>query len=297
MAGISSKVAFLGTGLLGFPMAEKLLENGLPLTVWNGTRAKAEPLAGRGARLAETPADAVADAEVVILMLTDFPAIREVVLGPRVLPALGGRTVIQMGTIAPEESLEVGRAVVGAGGRYLEAPVLGSIPQAKAARLMVLAGGDGADLERVRPVLSCFGPVRHVGAVGAAATLKLALNQLIATLAAAYATGLEMVRAGGVDVEHYVEVVRASALHSASFDKKLPRWLERNYGDPNFPVRHMLKDVRLCRGAAAAGGLATEVLDALARILERTVELGCGDGDYSALDVGIVGTAPEDVTC
>ncbi len=291
------KVAFLGTGLLGFPMAERLLENGVPLAVWNRTAAKAAPLGERGARVAESAADAVRDAEVVILMLTDFPAIREVLLAQPVTGRLSGRVVVQMGTIAPDESREAAARVEEAGGAYLEAPVLGSIPQARAAELMVMAGGEPGLLDRVRPVLACFGPVRHIGPVGAAAALKLALNQLIATLATAYATGLAMVRARGVPVEHFIEIVRSSALHSPSFDKKLPRWLGQDYSDPNFPVKHLLKDVRLCRDTAAGGGLATEVLDGLARILERTIGLGCGEGDYSALAVGIEGRRGEDVTC
>jgi len=297
MTAIHPKVAFLGTGLLGFPMAERLLENRVPLTVWNRTRTKAEPLAERGAAVADSPREALRGADIVILMLTDFPAIRKVLLGPEVLPLVQGRVVVQMGTIAPAESLATAEAVEEAGGRYLEAPVLGSIPQARAAELMVLAGGDAAHLEEVRPVLACFGPLRHIGGVGDAAALKLALNQLIATLAVGYATGLEMVRARGVPVEHFVEVVRSSALHSGSFDKKLPRWLERDFSDPNFPVKHLLKDLRLCRDTAAGGGLATEVLEGVARILERTIELGCGEGDYSALDVGIVGRRGEDVSC
>jgi len=178
MTAIHPKVAFLGTGLLGFPMAERLLENRVPLTVWNRTRTKAEPLAERGAAVADSPREALRGADIVILMLTDFPAIRKVLLGPEVLPLVQGRVVVQMGTIAPAESLATAEAVEEAGGRYLEAPVLGSIPQARAAELMVLAGGDAAHLEEVRPVLACFGPLRHIGGVGDAAALKLALNQL-----------------------------------------------------------------------------------------------------------------------
>ncbi len=297
MAAEHPVVAFLGTGLLGSPMAERLLEEGVPLVVWNRTEAKARPLAERGARLAASPEEAVRGARVVILMLADHPAIREVLLDSPALGELGARIVVQMGTIAPDESREVAERVRAAGGTYVEAPVLGSIPQARAAELLVMTGGEPAVLEPLRSVLACFGPVRHIGPVGAAAALKLALNQVIATQAAAYATGLEMVRAQGVGVEHFVEVVRASALYAPSFDKKLPRWLEDDYSDPNFPARHLLKDVRLCRETAAAGGLSTEVLDGLARILERTLELGCGDGDYSALKVGIAGRRRDGVTC
>ncbi|HHQ49038.1 MAG TPA: NAD(P)-dependent oxidoreductase, partial [Acidobacteria bacterium] len=176
----------------------------------------------------------------------------------------------------------------GAGGAYLEAPVLGSIPEATAGTLIVMAGGDAGTFERWRPVLEVLGEkVTLIGPVGHAAALKLAMNQLIAAMATTYATGLELVRSHGVDVGHYIDTVRSSALYSRAFDKKLPRMLDRNFATPNSPARHMLKDVDLCLDAARTQGLGTELLAALHDLFARTLDLGLADADYSAVAAAV----------
>jgi len=280
-------VAFLGTGLMGRPMCARLLAAGYPVRAWNRTRERAEPLATAGARVVATPAEAVRGAEAVVLMLADAGAIRGTLLAPEALAALAGATVIQMGTIGPAESREIADAVRAGGGRYLEAPVLGSVPQATAGELIVMAGGEAELYDRWRPLLAHLGRPRLVGPVGHAAVLKLAMNQLIAGLTASYALGLALVRRAGVDVDAYVETVRASALHAPTFDRKLPNMLARRFTPANFPARHLLKDVRLALGVADELGVETAALDGIARILERTLEMGLGDADYSALAAAI----------
>lgn len=284
MSGMLPGVAVLGTGLMGAPMAARLVAAGYPVTVWNRTAAKTRSLADAGARAADTPAEAVAAAKIVVLMLADAAAIRVALPAPEADSWFAGRVVLQMGTIAPAESRDLAARVAAASGSYLEAPVLGSVPQAKAGSLLVMVGGDEAVFERWRGVLACFGPEpRLVGVVGAAATLKLALNQVIATLNIGYATSLGMVQRGGVEVDDFAEILRASAFYAPSFDAKLAGILARRFTPANFPARHLLKDVRLIRGEAARLGLGADHLAGIEAVLERTVADGRGDEDYSSL--------------
>ncbi len=276
-------IGFIGTGLMGFPMAQRLLSAGYPLMVYNRTRAKAEPLQAEGALLAETPGEVFSRCDIIFLMLTDGPAVKEVLSSiPRV--QFSGKMIVQMGTILPEESLEFARTIEDAGGEYLEAPVLGSTPEASSGRLIVLVGGSREQYQQMLPYLRLFGPEPFfLGEIGKAATTKLALNQLIVTLITAFSISLGMVQAGGGDVELFMRILRQSALYAPMFDKKLERMLNRDFRRPNFPVKHLLKDVRLIIKAAQHVGISTEVLQSIQDILQQAVDAGWQDLDYSAI--------------
>ena len=272
------RIAWIGTGLMGRPMAERLLGAGHEVTVWNRTRAKAEALAG--AIVADSPAEAIAAGEAVFLMLKDAAAIREVLQDGD----LEGRTVVQMSTIGPSESVALAEEVRQRGGDYLEAPVLGSTPQAKEGKLLVMVGGTPEQLDRWGQVLEALGPEPVlVGPVGQAAALKLALNQLIPVLSASFALSLGMVRRQGIDVELFMSILRKSTFYAPTFDRKLPGMLARDFSDPNFPAALMLKDLGLIHDNAADLGLDTTVLDGVRDVVRRTVEKGLGGADYSAL--------------
>ena len=281
------KIAFLGTGLLGAPMAARLHDAGVRVRAWNRTAARAAPLRETGVNVVDDVREAVSGAEATLLMLADAPAINTVLATQGVAQALRGQTLVQMGTIAPGESRDLANRCTSWGASYLEAPVLGSIPQAQAGTLQVMVGGDEALLARWSSLLAHFGPVRRVGAVGEAATLKLALNQLIASLTAAFSASLGLVRREGVDVDLFLDILRKSALYAPTFDKKLGRMMERDFGNPNFPTRHMLKDVNLFLDAANGVGLGTEGVAGVARVIEAALKRGVGDLDYSALYVGV----------
>lgn len=284
-----SDASLLGTGLLGAPIARRLASTGLSVTVWNRTSAKAEALAEAGIAVAPTAAAAFEASPFSILMLADAPAIRAVLASPGVRDALAGKTVVQMGTIGPDESRAFAAEVAEAGGEWVEAPVLGSIPQADSGTLQVMVGGTAEQLERLVPLLSRLGPdVRLVGEVGRAAALKLALNQLIGSLTAAFATSLAFVRAAGVPTELFMEVLRPSALFAPTFDKKLGRMLEAEYSNPTFPLRLLGKDLRLFEEAARRAGLDPAVAAAVLRTVEAAEARGRGEDDYAALAEGVV---------
>ncbi len=276
-------IAFLGTGLLGYPMAERLVLQGHPVVAYNRTREKALPLAEKGARVANTVNEAVTQAEVVVLVLTGYPAIQQVLDMNGAGVPVQGKTVIQMSTILPRESLALKAWVEERGGQYLEAPVLGSRPEAREGRLQILVGGTTAVLETVRPILQVWGPIYHLGEVGQAAAVKLALNQLIASLLSAFSTSLAMVRRAGADVEVFMDILRHSKLYAPTFDKKLPRLLERNFDNPNFPTRHLLKDVSLIEEQARSLGVNTRLIEAVRQIIEEALQKGWVDTDYSSI--------------
>ena len=135
------KVAFLGTGLMGLPMAQRLLAANMELIAYNRTPEKLEPLRAAGAEIVKKPREAIRAADCIVLMLSNAAAIYHVLLTDTSWHTLSGRSIIQMGTITPVESQEIRDAVVAAGGEYIEAPVLGSIPEAKTGKLIVMVGG------------------------------------------------------------------------------------------------------------------------------------------------------------
>lgn len=277
-------IAFLGTGLMGRPMAERLKAAGHAVAVYNRTIEKVLDLRQTGIGIHEQPEEAIRAASCVILMLADAKAIRAVLLSSTVRQELKGRTVVQMGTIGPKESQAIGKLVLDAGGDYLEAPVLGSIAEVQTGKLLVMVGGTPEQFTNWADLFRCFGPEpRLIGPVGQAAALKLALNQLIAAEIAAFSLSLGLVQREGIPVDTFMAILKQSALFAPAFEKKLPRLLQRDYANPNFSTRHLLKDVELFLKEAATAGLNTSSLDGVRPLLTKTIEQGMADVDYSAL--------------
>lgn len=293
------KIGFMGTGLMGLPMAQRVLEAQLPLIVYNRTPNKLEPLKAAGAAIATSPADLIQASTCVVLMLTNAQAIQATLLSEASRPALAGKTIIQMGTIAPSESRHLYETIAAAGGDYFEAPVLGSIPEAKTGTLLVMVGGTAAQFQQWQPVLCCFGhEPRLIGPVGTAAAVKLALNQLIGSLTSAFATSLSFVQQQGAEVEAFMQILRSSALYAPTFDKKLQRMLEQNYANPNFPTKHLLKDINLFLQEAQPSGLNAAIPAAVQSILDQAMALNLAEADYSSLFAAIAATtnAPKQAT-
>ncbi len=276
-------LAVLGTGLLGRPIAERLHHTGHSVTVYNRTRHKTTRLAELGIKVAASPREAVESSDCILLLLADAEAIRAV-LWDQPTQLLAGRIIIQMGTIGPAQSLALQEDLAAAGGEYCEAPVLGSVAEAEGGSLLVLFGGTREQLTRCDEALGSLSREPHyVGTVGKAAALKLALNQLIAAETAAFSLSLALVEQEHVDVDLFMQVLRGSALFAPTFDKKLPRLLSREYGSPNFSVRHLLKDVHLVLEHATRHGLTTTGLEGVIPLLSGAIDRGLADDDYSAM--------------
>ena len=276
-------ISLLGCGLLGTAIGERLLARGYRLHVWNRRPERTQPLVAAGAQLASSPAEAVAAGDLVITVLSDGPITAEVLLN-QAGTALPGRLVLQVATIAPAESRDLAIALQQRGAHYLETPVLGSRPEALAGCLQVMVGGERADLERARPVLTALGgEPRHLGPVGSALHTKLALNQLIASLTHSFSLALHVVQQAGVEVDAFMAILRDSALYAPTFDKKLAKELADDYSNPNFPTAHLRKDLQLFVDAAAALQLETLGLEGLTKLLQRTTPAGLDTLDYSSL--------------
>ncbi|SBO44507.1 NAD(P)-dependent oxidoreductase [Cyanobium sp. NIES-981] len=287
----SLPIALLGTGLLGTAIGQRLLQQGLTLRVWNRHPERLQPLVALGAEACATAAEAVLPSRWVITALSDGGACRQVLLPADDLRWQGQR-VLQMGTIAPDASRQLAEALPQRGAAYLEAPVLGSRPEALAGTLQILVGGDEDLYREALPLLRHLGPQpKWFGAVGSALETKLALNQLIASLTHAFSLSLHLVQAAGVDVEQFMAVLRGSALHAPTFDKKLPRLLADDFTHPNFPTAHLRKDLQLFLAAARQHGLDTTGLAGLELLLDQARGTPLDRLDYSALH-RLTGPAP-----
>lgn len=278
------KIGVLGVGLMGEPMALRLVSEGHPVWAYNRTATKLEPLAQVGVTTTSEVLEVMQATEVLVLMLSDRAAIAAVLLTESVKPALQGLTLIQMGTISPEDSRALCQAFQALGAEYLEAPVLGSIPEAKSGQLIVMVGATPAQYDQWLPVLRCFGPEPLlVGPVGSAAALKLAMNQLIGSLTAAFCQSLGLIQREHIPIELFMQVVRKSALYAPTFDKKLDRMVNRNFANPNFPTKHLLKDMALFVEAGQAVGLDVSPAEAVRQLAQTAVNQDLADQDYSSV--------------
>ena len=276
------KVSVLGAGLMGSPFSLRLLGEGHEVTVYNRSSDKLTHLISKGANITTNPFDAIANSKIIIMMLSGYSAITEVLFSTPI--DMEDKLFVQMGTISPNESRELFARISRLGAKYIEAPVLGSIPEALSGKLIVMVGGSLDDFNYVVPILDCLGenPIL-IGDVGTAAALKLAMNQLIAALTTAFSLSLGFCMRNGVDTEIYMDVVRKSALYAQTYDKKLKKYLERNFDGANFSAKHLNKDVNLFLADAESLGMDCSSLQGIAKITAQTIKQGLGDKDYSAI--------------
>jgi len=278
------KITLLGLGLMGRPLALRLVHCGHDLVAWNRSPEPLHKAAEAGLNVEADLAAAIRQGELIILTLSDAAAIESVLFSDGIEELLEGRMVVQMGTIAPNESRAIAGRVVQAGGEYLEAPVLGSIPEARSGQLIVMAAGPEPIYQHCLLMLRCLGKdVEHIGPVGQGAATKLAMNQLIASLTAGFSQSLGLIRAEGVDVEQFMRLLRESALYAPTFDKKLQKFIEHDYSNPNFPLKHLIKDTALFKRVAEESGINGSIAEAMLGIFLRGLEAGYGDEDYSSL--------------
>ena len=276
-----TSVAVLGTGLLGTAIATRLLEQGLHVHVWNRDPSRIVSLVEKGATAIDDLGQAAQDDRVLITVLRDGAATASVIGAVGALP---GSTVIPMGTMGVEESRKLATQVANQGGQYLEAPVLGSKPQALNGTLLVMAGGEAQVFKQQQPLLAhlCQDPLL-VGPVGSGAATKLALNQLIASLTHSFSLSLQLIQRAGVPVETFMAILRPSALYAPTFDKKLQRMLDHTYADPNFSTALLRKDLRLFLEEATTAGLQDQGLSGLLSLLEQAKDTELDEQDYCAL--------------
>jgi len=241
-----TKVTILGLGLMGGGMARRLLEAGYPLTVYNRTQSRAEPLAQVGARIATTPAEAVSEADVIFTMVSDDDASRQIWLGETgaLDAAKPGAILVESSTVTPSYILELNKAVREKGLTLIDAPVTGSKLQAAAGQLLFLAGGPKKALTTIMPLLRAMGrDVVHLGATGSGASMKLINNFLSGVQAASIGEAPGLIERSGLDVNQALNVLTEGAPGSPMIRTIAGRMVARSY-ESNFAAKLMAKDLR-----------------------------------------------------
>jgi 3-hydroxyisobutyrate dehydrogenase-like beta-hydroxyacid dehydrogenase len=279
------RVAVVGTGRMGAAMAHRLADEGYTPLLYNRTPARAAELAGEiGGRAVATPAEAAADADVVITMVADDDALRAVCQGPDgILEAAGAETVtIQTSTVMPDTVRELARAFAERGAGFLDAPVSGSVATATSGQLAIMAGGEEATLERARPVLESLAQrTFHMGPVGTGAAVKLAVNDVIMALDVALAEALVLAEAAGVDREAAYDVFAGGAVGAPFVQYKRAAFLEPDATPPAFSLSLAQKDMSLILALAERTGTPMAQAEAnLAALSSAAAALG-GDRDFS----------------
>lgn len=283
---VASRVGFLGLGVMGQPMALRLVRAGVDLVVWNRTPTRCRPLAEAGAAVAANAAEVCARTGTIIVMLSDEAAIDEVLErgGPAFATTVRDRLLVVMGTHAPAFSRSLEADVLAAGGGYVEAPVSGSRQPAETGDLVaMLAGGDAAAVERTRVLIAPL--VRHAvscGAVPSALTTKLAVNSYMITMLTGLAEAVHLADRHGLDRRVLAEVLLGGTLASPLLATKLAKLVAGDH-DAQAAITDVAKNTGLITAAAAATGAAAPLAEVCDRLFVEAVDLGCGEADLIAV--------------
>ena len=276
-----STIAVLGLGAMGSAMAARLLNAGHDLTVWNRTPGRDGGLVSAGARRGETPADAVRDAEVVVTMLTDPPALEAVLFGPdgaaAAIPETA--TLIDMSTVGPTAIASVVERLAPVA--VLDAPVLGSVPSVESGKLVILAGGDRAVFDRHTELLSILGTPIYLGPSGSGAWLKLVNNAASTATLVALGELLALTDRAGLGIDSVLQGLEAGPLASL-----IERWRPRLKGEDQasyFRLALARKDLALVFDEAEREGVDLSVAETAAARCDEAIGAGLGDEDFGAI--------------
>jgi 2-hydroxy-3-oxopropionate reductase len=284
-----TKLAFIGLGIMGSPMAVHLQQAGYQVSGYNKRRDRSGPLVAAGGRRAGSVAEAVDGAEVVAVMVPDSPDVQEVLAGDGgvLAAAAPGTLVIDFSSIRPDVTARLAAAARERGLRPLDAPVSGGEAGARNAALSIMVGGDAADFEAARPVLAAVGKtVVHVGASGAGQTVKAANQLIVGTNIQALAEAVVFLEAYGVDLKAALTVLGGGLAGSAVLEQKKQNMLERSF-PPGFRIDLHHKDMGIVTAAAREAGVVLPVGAIVAQLMASA--RACGDGglDHSALLRGV----------
>jgi 3-hydroxyisobutyrate dehydrogenase-like beta-hydroxyacid dehydrogenase len=273
------RVAFLGLGIMGRPMAANLVKAGHEVTVWNRTPKDVE-----GATTAASPADAARGAEVVWMCVSDTKAVESLLFAPQGVEAslAEGMIVVDSSTISPSATLKFSNRLRSRGVSYVDAPVTGSKVGAESGTLIFIVGGDEAAVERLKPLFSAMGKVFfRMGDTSKGQAAKLAMNLQIALIYEGFAEALTLATKLGVNAETMIPLIQASMVKSGVVEYKAPFVLKRDFS-PNFPLRLMYKDIKLALEAAKEARVKLPGLETVEEVYEVAVEDGHQDQDYAA---------------
>ncbi len=277
------KIALLGTGLMGAPMARRLCGAGFDVTVWNRTRAKAEALAADGVTVADTAAAAVREAHLAITMLEHGDAVQDLLFAQGVADALPrGALLIDMSSIKPAQAREHAAALATRGVGHVDAPVSGGTLGAQAGTLTIMAGGDAADFARAQPVFAPMGRSTHVGPHGAGQLAKLANQMIVGITIGAVAEALLLAERGGADPAKVREALKGGFADSRILEVHGQRMVERDFAK-RAAVTVQLKDLRNALATGAETGFEAPITQLFEQLYASTAEHGWPDVDHAGL--------------
>lgn len=279
------KVAFIGLGTMGAPMAQNLLKAGHEVIVHNRTRDREAPLAEMGAQRAASPQESAASAEAIVTCVSDSPDVQAVVLGEGgvIHGANAGSLVIDMSTISPTVTRQIAQELNQRGIAMLDAPVSGGSEGAKQGTLSIMIGGEAADVERAKPLLQAMGQtITHVGSLGAGQLTK-AINQIIAAGTYwAVAEGMSLGLKAGLDMDKLVQAVGSGAAGSWGLTNRSGNMIRNEY-PLGFRMRLHRKDLVIALETARELGVTLPVAAYVEQVENGLIARGYGDDDISAI--------------
>jgi len=280
------QISLLGCGLMGTPMARRLLAAGFPLTAWNRTRGKAEALSAHGAVVAASPAEAARNADIVITMLEHGGVVHDVLFDTALPGATSGfkagALLIDMSSILPEQAQDHARRLAAIGVQALDAPVSGGTVGAEAGSLAIMAGGLEADFERARAVLEVLGRPVHVGPSGSGQLSKLANQMIVGITIGAVAEALLLAEKGGADPAKVRQALRGGFAESRILDVHGQRMVDGDFAKRG-SLAIQLKDLRNALHTAAGLNFDAPVTQRLTSLYEDAAAHGFADLDQSGL--------------
>jgi len=282
------RVGFIGVGVMGRPMALNLLKGGFPVTVYARTPAKADDVVAAGAALAGSPRELAAGSDVLITMVPNSPQVREVLLGPDGVLAgtPEGLIVVDMSTIAPAASREIGAACAAQGISFMDAPVSGGAQGAQAGTLTIMAGGDAETFARVRPVFAAMGKpenIFHVGPLGSGQVIKLANQVLCGVIAAANAEALILGAKAGADVATMAKIIGVSSGANWQLAAQYPVRVFNGSFEPGFMTDLLQKDLGLALELGEQEHVPLPLTGLTRQLYEAPRAKGYGRRDYTSL--------------
>jgi 3-hydroxyisobutyrate dehydrogenase len=280
------RIAFIGLGMMGNGMAFRLVEQGFPLTVYNRTREKAAEVEKAGARIADSPADAARDADVVLVSLADQNVVSKMMWGDDgAIPALReGGYVCDMSTVPPDFARDEAEKVEQSGRRRLDACVLGNPFHARTGELRVMIGGDEEDVAALQNIFETIGKdVSHMGPHGMGATMKLVLNMLMGVQMPALAEALVFGEAAGLPRDRMLKMIAGSGYSSPVMDFRCAIIDQRNFDFAAFKLGLMRKDMMLTLEESHKTGVPMPVSEASYASLTAARQMGLGDKDVAAM--------------
>src|SRR6266536_5777512 len=274
------RIAFLGLGIMGRPMASNLVRAGHEVAVWNRSAGKDV----EGARVAASPAEAAQGAEVVWICVSDTAAVEQVMFGPDGIEQslTEGMIIADSSTISPSATRRFAERVARKGVQYVDSPVTGSKTGAEAGTLLFIVGGDEPAIEKLKPLYAAMGKkIFRMGETGKGQSAKLVMNLQIALIYEGFAEALTLAAKLEVDTESLINLVNASMVKSGVVEYKAPFVLGRDFS-ANFPLRLMHKDIRLALEAGKEARVKLPGLETVEEIYEMAIEDGHADLDYAA---------------